>query len=177
MLLDPNRYRLITGDQTTSTSEITAAAETAQDWLEADLGRELEYGVRVDVLEIMPDGTVYPPVLPLHAVDDYEWFAGTVYGVGQALDFTSSQLGPYRATISYTGGYAASAVPADIEADLAWATYQILRPADVTAIPAGATSVRLGDAAVTFAGPIGRTRGSSTVQWSPGVWRYRRRRM
>jgi hypothetical protein len=63
--------------------------------------------------------------------------------------------------------------PGLVERDLAWVAHSLLRPTAATRIPAGATAVKLGDAAVTFARP--QTPGAAGIVWSRATMRWRRR--
>jgi hypothetical protein len=88
--------------------------------------------------------------------------------------------------LTYTGGWvertanpdATNRLPIFIEADLAWAAYQIARPARAAAaldIPEGATSLTLGDAAVSFGpkGAVATAPAEARIKWSPRTLGYK----
>lgn len=170
MLVTVGRYRSVTGDTTSTEADITEALAEAQTLLEDALRRPLEEAERTERLRVL-DGRVYPSATPIS-----DGGALTVEGdaltgatpVTSLVGITDSD----HATVTYTGGYTTATVPRCIERDIAWAAHAVLRPSSVAAVPVGATSVRLGDAAVTYAKPA---RGGQQFGWSPQTLRYRRR--
>lgn len=180
------RYVAITGDTTSSESAATARLAEAQDLLEEELGRVgyLEQGDEdvTERLRLFVDGrlgnVVYPSALPLDPdhVGDFEVHGAALAGPGPdsspAFGIVS---GEQWSTIEYRGGYTAETVPEHIARDIAWCAYSLLRPSAVAAVPVGATSVRLGDAAVTYAQP--KSALEAGVRWSRATLRHRRRRV
>lgn len=181
MLLTHARYQVLTGDTTTASAAFEVAASAAQDMLEDELGRIglLESGVKSERLPLVWDGTlggwaVFPTAVPITdaGADHTAQGAALVGVVIDASPFAFGDPAGYS-TVSYTGGYSTATVPAYMERDLAAATKVLLDPVG-TPVPAGATSIRLGDAAVTFAGPQS---GLTDVGWSRQTLRHRKRRV
>jgi hypothetical protein len=174
------RYRVITSDSTSASATIEQALADAQALLEDDLGRGVESEERTERLRIhygatFPGGRVYPAVTPITEAGDY-----TLVGVA-ALDGASPSGGPFDtshpsyASVTYTGGWTTDDVPACIERDIAWAAYRLMRPAELAAVPAGVTSVSMGDASVSFDRP--RSAGEAGISWSRATMRHKRRRV
>lgn len=154
-LVTPARYIAITRDTNTSAEDIAAELAAAQELVEAETGRPVESAERTERMRIrygrsFPGGRVYPAATPVTVAADH-----TIVGT-TALDGASPDAGIFDrtdedyATVTYTGGYTAETVPADLERVIARAAYRLLN-ADLS-LPVGATSVRLGDAAVTYDG-------------------------
>lgn len=172
------RYRAITGDTATADVAVTARMEDAEDLLIDALGRELASEERTE--RMWPDrgGWLWPKCTPITAATGYTIDGHGLIGVfGPAWPDETGAV-----DVVYTGGWversanplAANRLPVYIEHDLAWATYALINPdTNVTGYPAGAVSVRLGDAAVTF-GPDGPPRpGTAAVKWSRRTLRHR----
>lgn len=172
------RYRAITGDTASHSVEVSAKLELAGELLADALDRELEEAERTETLWPTRDGWLWPSCVPLvscasHTIDG-DGLHGGVFGMTWP-DETDA------VTVTYTGGWversanpsAANRLPAYIEADIANAAQQLLGAGTASAYPAGATSVRLGDAAVTF-GPDGApANGIDAVKWSRRTLRHR----
>lgn len=165
------RYGEITGDTVTAASAVTARIEDAQELLEEYLDRPLESDEYTE--ELAPDrhGRLWPKATPITDGGDY-----TVDGLAlHASPFGwSGFLDGNRVTVTYTGGWTAETLPACIERDLAWAAYRLLHPgavASMSSLPGGASSVRLGDAAVTW--KAGSSAGAA--QDTDGWWSLRTR--
>lgn len=188
MLLTTTYYRQLTGDETTAATAVASAASAAQELLEADLARigYLESAERTETLPLLDDGTLYPTALPITAVDGgLDWFDGVVYGaVPDIPSFTGliEATQPRRVALTYTGGYTDATCPEPILRDLAWVAYALIhgvsaRQAAASSASAGATSVRLGDVAITWPAG-GSAAGAATrlgVVWSPATMAYRSR--
>lgn len=173
MLISVERYRLITGDQDTAATAVTAAVEEATQLLGEDLGWEITEAERTETLQVF-GGKVYPSSIPITVVGDGQAIDGhAVTGAAPiGSDFLTEGVegGPLRATLTYTGGWTDDTVPTTIARDIAWAARGILNPSAALGVPAGATSVTLGDASVTFANPQARSR--SGVGWSRSTLRW-----
>ena len=74
--------------------------------------------------------------------------------------------------MTYTGGWSASTLPRAIRNDICWAVRQAVR-GEAARVLAGASSVALGDASVSFAGTGAPDQGDA--RWSRQTRRYRRR--
>ncbi len=179
MLLTEAYYQAITADTATTGAIFASAASAAQDRLEEDLGRPgyLE-DLGVDIVEtcvLFDDGTVYPTATPITACTGLTVVDDTVYGATpdpQTFTGIFPQATPPTVDVTYRGGYTTATCPRTILDALAWATYTIAHSSDLAdSAPEGATSVRVGDVAVTF-GPDGRP-NPATLDWPPGVRRYR----
>lgn len=175
-LLTVARYEAITGDETAENP--TAAIAEAVELLEDYLDRPLELAERTETLRPDRRGRLWPRATPITDGGDYEIDGLALVGAspfGPALGFVDPAT---SLSVTYTGGWTASTLPACIGRDLAWAAYRLSHPPDLaaaTAYPEGATSVRLGDAAVTFgpggAGAVGT--GDTTGWWSKRTRAYR----
>jgi hypothetical protein len=150
------RYRTITLDTTSKDAAVTAALEDSQDLIEEYLRRPLESVSRTEDLKIDGDERVYPLATPVTVVATP---AGLdIKGNGRWLEGASPDASKIFdpepvVTVTYTGGFTTATVPETIERGIAWLAWVILheRSSEVE-IPAGATSVRLGDASVNFEG-------------------------
>lgn len=182
------RYRAITGDETSVASAVEERITDATARLEERLDRPLAEAERSEAMYPGRDGRVYPHAIPITAaagytIDGYSLRGGWWSLAAPIDDPLGTQIPP---VITYTGGWvertanptATNRLPVCIEEDLAWAAYALLHPAtiDASVVPVGATSVRLGDAAIGY-GPKGAPRPNhSGIVWSAATlaWRYRR---
>jgi len=185
-LVSVDRYQLITGDTDSATAQVEAAIGDAAALLADELGWP---GVILDdYTETLPlaqdpyTGVLiaFPSVRPVHSEaegltvrDDVIFGASptstTFYGVGAP---------PAATELTYTAGWSATGdgrarTPAYVERDVAWVAHLQLHPADRAQVPAGATSVQLGDARVSFDGP--QAPGAAGIVWSRGTRAWRRR--
>lgn len=146
-------YRVHTGDQDSPASAVTAALVEGQSLLEEHLRRLLESTSRTNDFPIHADGRVYPNAYPITSASltiDGRALLGAEADSGPFTGVFESTT-PKRATVTWTGGFTPTTLPVTLE----HAIYE-LAEAKVTGaepVPVGATSVRLGDAAVTFDGP------------------------
>jgi len=172
------RYRLITGDTTSLAASVVDAIALAEELLADALCRPLASAERTEKMWPDAEGRLWPSATPITAAGSYTIDGNGLIGVfGPGWPDTTGAV-----SVVYTGGWvertanpgAANALPTCIEADLAWVAKSLVAPdASATQYPAGATSVRLGDAAVTF-GPDGPPRpGVASVRWSRPTLRYR----
>jgi len=191
------RYVEITGDTdaevSASASALTALAD-AQALLEDDLGRPLEVAERVERSELLFDSWgayVLPKVLPIVSAAGGLTIDGPMLRGASPTNSPAVWGDPYddEATVTYTAGYQAAdaspdagaeTVPAWIERDIAWAAYVLRRPtvAATLAGAAGASSVSLGDASISYGGATSvPSPSASGVHWSRATWKHRRRRL
>jgi hypothetical protein len=176
-LVSVDRYQVLTADYDSGPAAVTAAIETAQGLLADELGRPgIEAGTYTEVLPVSQERVVYPSVLPILTVP-----AGYDHSLGAVHDVTPDGA-PFwdrthpTITLTYTGGWDDTTVPEPVARDLAQAAYAILHPS-TEQVPAGATSVTLGDASVSF-GPGGYQGGSGApITWSAATLRHRKRRL
>ena len=177
MLVTVLRYRAITGDTATPDIGVSAKVELAQELLADALGRELAEAERTETLWPTRDGYLWPTCTPIIDGGDYAIDGLGLRGTfGPGWPDTDGSI-----DVTYTGGWverganptAPNRLPAYIEHDLAFAALALAGvDGNASQYPPGATSVRLGDAAVAF-GPDGAPRGGSdAVQWSRRTMRH-----
>lgn len=184
MLVTVARYQAITGDAHTAAQTVTARIEQATDELEDILGRPLAHDERTESLRPTRDGRLWPKATPITDGGDYtvDGYSLRAWPAFHDWGFVGSDDGLVEVT--YSGGYversenpdAANRLPSCIERDIAWAAWRLGQAADTTAasIPAHASSVRLGDAAVTMSeGATIPTLGSQSGWWSKRTLSYR----
>lgn len=188
MLISVTRFDEITGSDSSAPSASAAAAASiidAQRLLEEMLGRGLELGERTERIKVFADGAMYPRVTPLVSVPDgAEIEGGAVVGGAPSGSFlTRSAYTPTHTTLTYTGGYdpaeddlaAATYVPIEIQRAIAWAALALLTDEAEFDVPAGATSVSVGDVSIAW-GPGGSPGRGDLVFPHSIMRRYRWRR-
>lgn len=187
MLVTIDRYRAITGDRTTPAVDFANALDDAVDRLEERLDRKLASAQRTERMFPTRDWSLWPHATPVTAVPN-GWTADgdrlfRSDGFGFPVDFNSwPNTG---VDVTYTGGWVertanpsvANRLPAFIEADLAWAAYQLVRPARAAAaldVPEGATSISLGDASVSYGpkGAVATAPAEGRIKWSRRTLSY-----
>lgn len=180
-LVTVHTYQHVTGDTTTDAITVSARIEEAQELLEDALDRPLAEAERIESMHPTRDGFLWPRATPILAAAGY-----TIDGLGLRYAWPQAPLIVPTTTgrfVTYTGGWvertanpsAPNRLPRELERDIALAAYALGQTSASTAIPAGARSVSLGDAAVTF-GPDGAPApGASRVQWSRRTLAYRYR--
>jgi hypothetical protein len=188
MIVTVATYREITEDTTTLDTLVSARLEDAVDRLEELLDRPLEQASRSELMIPMRDGTLMPRANPVIAAPS-GWIVDGNVLIGGVLIAWPDPLNPLipGPTLTYTGGWvernanpnATNRLPWSIVEDLCWYAWHLgqTRRTAAIAAPAGATSVRLGDAAVTF-GPNGAPAPSSAASrycWSATTLAYRYR--
>lgn len=172
-LVSIERYRAITGDASTPPVLVTARLEAAIDELEEVLDRPLTEAERTETMAPTRDGYLWPRATPISAAPD----GYTIDGLGLRSTWPASSdfLGaPTYPAVTYTGGWTAATVPRCIERDLARAAWVLGRPDGANAAgidTTGATSLRVGDVAVTY-GPRGAP-GSDIGARLASVWSLR----
>lgn len=176
MILTVDRYRSITGDEDTAASAVSARIEEAVELLEEYLDRPLESAERTETLQPDRRGRLWPRATPISDGGTYE--PDGLALIGSSPTWTWGLIDPTTGVaVTYTGGWTEDTLPGCIARDLAYAAYQLEHPRALgtSEYPAGATSVRLGDAAVTFgsggAGAVGT--GDSDSWWSKRTRSYR----
>lgn len=167
-VVTPQQYREQTGDTTHYWSEILGWLTRAQSLVEGRLARLLESAERTEDMTIERNDcrslVLYPSAYPVTVVPSgyrIEFGRRVVGGVWPwdmlVEPFSTSTL---TASLTYTGGYTTATLPAalrDAIIDVARAQSTV---GDASVYPADASSVRLGDAAVTF---FDRERSGSTL--------------
>lgn len=178
-------YQAITGDYDSDSPSVSARLEEAQELLEDALDRKLAHAEHTELLRPTRDGYFWPRVVPITAATGYTIDGDGLYGTVTGTRWPDDTG---RVSVVYSGGFversanptATNRLPAYIERDLCFAAFALAqndpdnegRSITTAAYPAGATSVRLGDAAVTF-GPGGPPRPEDAIQWSRRTLRWR----
>lgn len=165
-------YRFVTGDTAT-------ASGTVQDWLddtEADLEEFLDRPLHFDGTERCKINwerrgpVVYPRATPILDPGTLTLAGNALVGASPVDDpFATSD--PAYADVTYEGGWTLATLPRAIRNDVCWAARQAIR-GEAARVPVGASSVSLGDAAVSYGG-TGAPDGDA--RWSRQTRRYRRR--
>jgi hypothetical protein len=168
------RYAEITGDTDSYATDVTARIEEAVEMLEDYLDRPLESDERTEAMRPDRHGRLWPKATPITDGGDYEIDGLALLSASPfAIGFIGSEV---TVEVTYTGGWTADTLPSCIERDLAFAAYRLLHPPTLgsSEFPDGATSVRLGDAAVTFGpGGAGVVAGDTDSWWSRRTRAYR----
>jgi len=186
MLVTLARYRAITGDQVTDDVTVTGRIEEATELLEGELGRPLEQAERIERMQPTRDGLLWPLATPLAAAADYTIDGHALRGSSPfplGWDFISG--GTDALEVTYTGGWVERTANPDsafrllvhIERDIAFAAQALGRSSTPLAVPAGASSVSLGDASVTFKDGYHPDPADAGVSWSKETLGYRYRRV
>lgn len=188
MLVTIDRYRAITGDVSTPAVDFVDGLADAVDRLEEKLDRKLASASRTETMHPTRDWSLWPHAVPITvAPSGYTVDGNRIYGTdGLGYPFSFTTWPNLGIDITYTGGWvertanptATNRLPSFIEADLAWAAYQILRPARAAAalsVPEGATNVSLGDASVGYGprGAVATSPAEAGVKWSQRTLGYR----
>lgn len=184
MIATVEYYRVVTGDVTTAASAVSANLLEAEGMLDDALHRKLAYGEYTETLPLLEQGRVHPSAVPVLSVTGdavigengwsvYELYPDERGGFPVLID------DPWRpwsdspfATITYVGGYTDATAPPTLKRSVCRLAYALTTPASTSpgGVPAGATSVRLGDAQVTFADPVDGD-GATVDALVPGLWR------
>jgi hypothetical protein len=183
MIVTVERYQAITGDTTTAASAVSARIEEAVDLLEEELDRPLEETERTEIMWPSRDGIwLWPRATPIMVAAGYKIEGNGLRSAGLGWLGNDPFLTDRTVTVTYTGGWvertanpaATNRLPVHIERDLAWVAYALGHPNVIAQqIPAGASSVRLGDVAISFAGAAGsRTVDEMSIRWSQRTRSY-----
>jgi hypothetical protein len=167
-------YRRLARDTKTAQGDATDAIEDATDQLEDFLQRKIRLGTYTERLRIYydelatgvfgPAGTVFPsatPITDISALGQGPYITTDGLAI-KSVNPDTDQVGLFGvssafdrwATVTYTGGWATDACPMTLQRHiclLARAMCSTLVP--TIAVPDGATSVRVGDVAMTFGDP------------------------
>lgn len=150
-LVQIGRYRLITGDTSSTDADIQARLADAQELVEDYLQRPIESGERTETLEVMADGYVYPKAQPVTAAPEGYTLNG--WGLYAASLGGWPLAGATTVEVTYTGGWDATSVPYAIARAIALAAKDLLTPA--SDVPPGVTSMSVGDVSVAYKQPAG----------------------
>lgn len=182
MLVSVSVYQVATGDTSTAASAVSANLAEAQELVEEHLDRWLESSERTETLIVRHRGLVYPRAMPVTAVAATSDAAGDIVHSGFGVRLTSSpeqlvalsDLATPRyddttattADLTYTGGYTSATLPATLRralCRLAYALGQAPTYHGGGTSPAGATSLSLGDASISWGANRARLLGASAV--------------
>jgi len=183
MLVTVLRYRAITGDQASSDEAVSARIEEAIELLEGELGRPLEQAERTERMYPTRDGLLWPQATPLVAAEGYTIDGHALNGT--FVWWVNDHVVTMAVDVTYTGGWvertanpsSAFRLPVHIERDLAFAAQALGQTPTPLAVPAGASSVSLGDASVTFKDGYHPDPADAGVSWSAETLGYRYRRV
>lgn len=190
MLLTYSDYRVITGDTVSTTSAVTGALLEATGLIEGLLHRTLEQQTLTESLQITQTGIVFPTCVPVASIAANSAASGSILYGGFAINVRSgptatfdmvierteiATIFPFDATVSftYTGGYAAAALPFPIRRGIARLARAIILGPSAQAggpRPAGASSVSMGDISVSYAARAALTGAAYVVdELVPGL--------
>lgn len=175
-LVTVEQYRALTGDNTTDRTVVAEQLRAAQQLVEEYLRRPLELAERTERMRLYDlDGTwtAFPKATPVLSATGY-----TIVGAGLVGATPDVVGGPFArtadpfATITYTGGWSPVTLPLTVAREIAQ-TARALIAASTATVPAGATSVRVGDLAVTYGSGSGGALGLDSRQALRGYVRRR----
>lgn len=163
MICSVDQYRRFTNDLSTEDYKVTQALTDAQSEIEEFCQREFESATRTETLRLYANGRVYPKAFPISTVDSMPgsiidgWAILLGYGYQYATNVNPFVSGfgsdtwawQPQVTVTYTGGYAANELPPAMIRAAAQVAYDLLHPVALDGVPAGVTSVRVGDAAMS----------------------------
>lgn len=165
MICTVDQYRTITTDLDTEDYRVTAALVSAQSEAEQFCQRSFESATRTEVLRLYTNGRVYPKAFPIAAVigmpgaiiDGWGVLLGYGYqyatGVNPFVSGFGSDTWAWQPqiTVTYTGGYSPDTMPQEVVRAVAQVAYDELHPVVMAGVPAGASSVAVGDVSVSGA--------------------------
>lgn len=160
MICSQADYRRITGDYESYDGYVDTALVAAQSVFEQRTRRFFEEDDRTETLTVKRDGSVYPHALPITvvtspasltiqgtALNGYAWWLDpTINWTGDWPYYTRDRRP--QVVVTYTGGYADDEMPAEVKSAVAELAASYLTPTPASLVPAGATSVRVGDVQV-----------------------------
>jgi hypothetical protein len=186
-LVDADTYGWYTGDHDTDESIVNQAVDKATKLLEERLGRGLSYGTyteRLPVYTVAGTFTVFPSVTPLAAVltngtgrgdqiADVDLDADN----GQGFGVWNPASGENRyATVTYLAGFTPDSLPESIIRDICACALRDLQDAAPSVIPVGASSVRVGEVALSFGANGAPASAAGGFEWSSDTLRWRKRK-
>lgn len=167
LLITVADYRDLTGDLTTDDGAAEVAIVRAQKLLSEYLRRGITLEERTEPVQLV--GAIgYPRAVPVTNAGTYTIIDDYRIEIGELVYEWGQQVNHVRVT--YTGGYDLDTAPETIKGAIAEMTRTIVSTTAM-AIPGGASSVRLGDAAVTFS--KGYSGGPLTDDIKSRVAKYR----
>lgn len=172
MIVDWATYKLVTGDTFSSQADAEAVLARAQSKAEEITGRLFDKTARTETLAADDQGKVWPSAYPVAAIssptdatvaDDGQSIlvSSTAWWQGLATVVPLSELAERpRYAVTYTGGYdSTTPAPVGLVDAICELAHRYRNPADMSTVPAGATS--LGASGQSVAGP--RLGGAASV--------------
>jgi len=161
-LMLPAGYRTVTKDTTSVDADIIQALVDATRLAEDVCNRTLGQATYSENLRVYRDGKVYPTATPLVGIVSPVSAGVLIQGAGIYLGtFHSTPMVtvagfsgaiPPQTTVVYVGGYTQATLPVTLARALARIAWHMLHPVVLDGVPAGATSVHVGDTSV--GGPL-----------------------
>lgn len=167
-------YRSVTGDTATASGTVQDWLDDTEQELEEFLDRPLHFNgtERCKINQERRGPTVYPRATPITDPGALTVAGAALVGATPVDDpFSTSE--PAYADVTYEGGWTAATLPRVIRDDICWAVRHATL-GEAARVPAGATSVSLGDASVSYAAEGGP---DPDDRWSRQTRRYRRRHL
>jgi hypothetical protein len=155
MIVDWATYKLVTGDRFSAEADVLVALARAQSKAEEITERKFDAGERTEPLSVDEGGNVWPAAYPIASVslpttatvaDDAKSIkTGTTSwqdAVSALLPSAASAAVRPRELVTYVGGYASvSEAPTGLTDAICELAHRYLNPADMSTVPAGATSI------------------------------------
>lgn len=171
-LLTYARYVALTGDTSTAVTAVEAAIVDAEKAVTDFLRRPLALDWYSHELQVHQFGRVHVKAVPLvsipasatYVMEDTRTIRGVVrdsmagpIGFAEVQEWLDEDYGYStgypelfgKATVLYFGGWTAESVPYNVERAIAWCALSCANPG-ASPVPAGATSVHVGDVSVSF---------------------------
>lgn len=166
-LVDNATYQRVTGDTVTAAPAVTAALAEAEAYANEHCNRVLAYGTHTEILDVTPDGKVYPAAPPIESVQTPNVTGVAIQGFGIFLGYFNpgpilagngwADAIPPQVTVTYKGGYqpigtaspSTPVLPAKLARAISRIAYLSAHPAtSLAGLPAGANKVSVGDVSV-----------------------------
>lgn len=193
-IVSVSTYRHFTHDTTTSDDDVTTAIADGIEVVEEILRRPLESKERTEDVYIEWRGNapyggyMYPLATPITAVPSGYSILGDAIVLGSATLTVGDLPGPFFdyenindarsiMSITYTGGWTADTLPMSLTRAICEAAFGLTRPFN-SSVPIGATSVKVGDVAVSYGanGAMNSAQGSVlTISTIRSLKKYGRR--
>jgi hypothetical protein len=177
MICDRALYRRLTQDYDSYDGDVDVALADAQNLIEHITDRHFELADYTESLPVRHSGKVYPsaiPVVSVVGVDSSAIVNGNSirwWGLGNVSGYNWADLGG-DISVTYTGGYGEADMPPELKSLVARVAYAVAHPpAATSAVPRGATAVRIGDVQVTYKDGASSTVLSSALLAEIRTWR------
>lgn len=177
-----DQYRAITHDDSSDDATVQDNLDQIEAIVEDFLDRPLALAERTEECIVYPKGRLFPDVTPIISVASP---AGLINRGGYRLDGavpfydfliepltyedTRIRRGENRVELTYTAGWTDATIPETMKRMIARLAQRLNQAGTTAQFPAGATSVSLGDASISFAVPTGEAGELDTLL--PGATR------